>query len=52
MIGLLLLINCTILMVMINKNVKLNKELENKNNLINKVLENELSRQNQRTRKE
>ena len=39
-------------MVMINKNVKLNKELENKNNLINKILNDELHRQNQRTRKE
>lgn len=52
MIGILLLINITILMVMIDKTTQLNKELEDKNNLINKILNDELHRQNQRTRKE
>ena len=52
MTEILVLIICTILMVMINKTNRLNKELDEKNNLINKILKDELHRQNQETRKE
>lgn len=52
MIDILLLVLCTILMVMVNKNNRLNKELDDKNKMINNILNDELHRQNKRTRKD